>query len=292
MSDTTPADVLAEAFAVQRERLRAVAYRVLGSYADADDVVQEAWLRLARQDAATIGNLAGWLTTVVGRISLDVLRSRQVRPEASLDERLPELVVTFDDGGAPEDDVALADSVAVALLVVLDSLGPGERLAFVLHDMFAVPFEEIGQILGRSGDAAKMMASRARRKVRAAERPAGARREQRAVVRAFLKAARFGDFEGLLQVLDPEVRLSDDTGEGVVVTLGATQVAAGVRMPSEAGARGRAVLVNGGPGFMAWREDGSALSLLAFTVAGGRIVEISVVSDPAKLASIDLPSPA
>jgi RNA polymerase sigma-70 factor (ECF subfamily) len=287
MSDTT----VAEAFEAQRDRLRAVAYRMLGSHADAEDVVQEAWLRLSRQDTETIHNLAGWLTTVVGRISLDVLRSRQVRPVASYDDRLPELVVTVDDGPAPEDDVVLADSVGLALLVVLDSLGPGERLAFVLHDLFAVPFDEIGQILGKSTDATKMLASRARRKVQATERPTVAGREQRAVVRAFLTAARHGDFEGLLRVLDPEVRLTVDTPGGVVVTLGATEVAAGARLGADAAGRGRAALVNGLPGFVAWREDGTLLSVMAFTVVDGRIADIAVVVDPARLASVDLPYP-
>ncbi|GAA4951385.1 RNA polymerase sigma-70 factor (ECF subfamily) [Nonomuraea thailandensis] len=289
MSDTGPADPVAEAFEAQRDRLRAVAYRMLGSHADADDVVQEAWLRLSRQDAATIDNLAGWLTTVVGRISLDVLRSRQARPEASYDDRLPELVVTVDDGLAPEDDVALADSVGLALLVVLESLGPRERLAFVLHDLFAVPFGEIGQILGSSADAAKMLASRARRKVRATGRPPGGGPEQREVVRAFLAAARRGDFEELLRVLDPEVRLTIDTPGGVVVVLGATKVASGTRVGTGAASQGREVLVNGLPGFVAWREDGTPLSLLAFTVADGRIARITAVVDPARLASLDLP---
>ena len=171
MSETSPMEPVAEVFETQRDRLRAVAYRMLGSHADAEDVVQDAWLRLARQDTATIDNLAGWLTTVVGRISLDVLRSRQAHPEASYDDRLSDLVVTVDDGPAPEDDVALADSVGLALLAVLESLGPSERLAFVLHDLFAVPFDEIGKILGKSTGAAKMLASRARRKVQATERP-------------------------------------------------------------------------------------------------------------------------
>lgn len=291
MSDTRPTNLVAEAFEAQRDRLRAVAYRMLGSHADAEDVVQEAWLRLSRQDTATIHNLAGWLTTVVGRISLDVLRSRQARPEASYDDRLPELVVTVDDGPAPEDDVALTDSVGLALLVVLESLGPGERLAFVLHDLFAVPFDEIGQILGRSTDAAKMLASRARRKVQGAGRPTVVGREQREVVQAFLAAARRGDFEGLLRVLDPEVRLTVDTPDGVVVTLGATAVAAGARLSAGAAVRGRAVLVNGLPGLVSWREDGVPLSVTAFTIVDGRIADIAIVVDPARLASMDLPDP-
>ncbi|MFI9843500.1 sigma-70 family RNA polymerase sigma factor [Nonomuraea sp. NPDC051941] len=293
MSNTSPADPVGEAFQAQRDRLRAVAYRMLGSHADAEDVVQEAWLRLSRQDTATIYNLAGWLTTVVGRISLDVLRSRQAHPEASYDDRLPELVVTADDSPAPEDDVALADSVGLALLVVLESLGPSERLAFVLHDLFAVPFDEIGQILGKSADAAKMLASRARRKVQATERPTATRREQREVVQAFLAAARRGDFEELLRVLDPEVRLTVDTPTGVVVILGATKVAEGAsaRVAAGAAARGRAVLVNGLPGFVSWREDGTPLSVMAFTVVDGRIVAIATVIAPARLASINLPDP-
>src|ERR1700742_96537 len=196
MPDTDP---IVEAFESERDRLRAVAYRMLGSHADAEDVVQEAWLRLSRQDTATIHNLGGWLTTVVGRISLDVLRSRQTRPEVSYDDKLPEVIVTLAAAPAPEDDVAMADSVGLALLVVLDSLRPNERLAFVLHEVFAVPYEEIGTILGKSTDATKMLASRARRKVQATQ-PTAAGRGQREVVQAFLSAARDGQFEQLLRV--------------------------------------------------------------------------------------------
>ncbi|WP_439674119.1 sigma-70 family RNA polymerase sigma factor [Embleya sp. MST-111070] len=286
-----PTDPMVEAFESQRDRLRAVAHRMLGSHSDAEDVVQEAWLRLSRQDTVTIHNLGGWLTTVVGRISLDVLRSRQARPEASYDEQLPEFVVTIDDGRAPEDEAVLADSVGLALLVVLESLRPNERLAFVLHDLFAVPFDEIGRILGKSADATKMLASRARRKVRATERPADGAREQREVVHAFLAAARHGAFEELLRVLDPEVRLVVDTPGGTVVTLGATKVAAGARLAGGGVALGRAVFVNGLPGVVSWSEDGSALSVLAFTVVDGRITEIRAVVDPAKLALMDLPDP-
>ncbi|MFB4426489.1 sigma-70 family RNA polymerase sigma factor [Streptomyces sp. QL37] len=291
MSDTSPTNPMTETFEAQRDRLRAVAHRMLGSHADAEDVVQEAWLRLSRQDAAAIHNLSGWLTTVVGRISLDVLRSRQARPEASYGDGLPDLVVTLDDAPAPEDDAVLADSVGLALLVVLESLGPSERLAFVLHDLFAVPFDEIGRILGRSTAATKMLASRARRKVRTTERPTGAGREQREVVQAFLAAARDGDFEELLRVLDPEVRLTVDTPSGVVVALGATRVATGARLSAGAAAQGLAVLVNGSPGVMSWHEDGTPLSVLAFTVVDGRITAITAVTDPVKLASMDLPAP-
>lgn len=290
MYDTNPRDTMSEAFEAQRDRLRAVAHRMLGSHADAEDVVQEAWLRLSRQDS-TIHNLAGWLTTVVGRISLDVLRSRQARPESSYDDRLSDVVVTLDDSPAPEDDAVLADSVGLALLVVLESLGPSERLAFVLHDLFAVPFDEIGHILGKSTAAAKMLASRARRKVRTAERPTGVGQEEREVVQAFLAAARRGDFEELLRVLHPEVKLTVDTPSGVVVALGATKVAAGAHLSAGAAAQGRAVLVDGLPGVVSWREDGTALSVLAFTVADGRITDITVMADPSKLALMDLPDP-
>jgi RNA polymerase sigma factor (sigma-70 family) len=292
MPDTSSTNPVAEAFEAQRDRLRAVAYRVLGSHADAEDVVQEAWLRLSRQDAATIDNLAGWLTTVVGRISLDVLRSRQARPEASYDDGLPDLVVTLDAGAAPEDGAVVADPIGLALLVVLDALRPSERLAFVLHDLFGVPFDEIGRILGKSTDATKMLASRARKKVQTTERPAGAGREQREVVQAFLAAAPGGDFQGLLRVLDPEVRLTVNTPAGVVVTLGATKVAAGAQLAASAAALGRAALVGGLPGVVSWRQDGTPLSVLAFTVVHGRITDITAVTDPAKLAQMNLPDPA
>nr|WP_229832393.1 sigma-70 family RNA polymerase sigma factor [Streptomyces narbonensis] len=283
---------MAEAFEAERDRLRAVAYRVLGSHADAEDVVQEAWMRLARQDAAMIGNLAGWLTTVVGRISLDVLRSRRAHPETAYEEEFANLVVTADDDPAPDEMVALADSVGVALLVVLDSLTPSERLAFVLHDMFAVPFREIGQILGKSADATKMVASRARRKVQTTDRTTGPGREHREVVKAFSAAAINGDFEALLRVLDPDVKLTVDTPEGLVVTLGATNVATGARMFSGKAARQRAILLNGIPGHMTWNPDGTPLSVIAFTVSEARISGIRIVIDRAKLAAIRLPDPS
>ncbi|MFL9684693.1 MULTISPECIES: sigma-70 family RNA polymerase sigma factor [Streptomyces] len=286
-----PPGLVAEVFEAQRDRLRAVAYRVLGSHADAEDVVQEAWMRLVRQDVAVIGNLAGWLTTVVGRISLDLLRSRRAHPESAGEEAFASLVVTPDDDPAPDEQAVLADTVGLALLVVLDSLTPSERVAFVLHDLFAVPFHDIGQILGKSADASKMIASRARRKVHATDRPTGPGREHREVVRAFGAAARSGDFEALLRVLDPDVRLTVDTSDGTVVTLGATKVAAGARMFSGEAARSRPVRVDGAPGHMSWRPDGTPLSLIAFTVSEGRITGIHIVVDPAGLASIDLPVP-
>ncbi|MFF2535281.1 sigma-70 family RNA polymerase sigma factor [Streptomyces cyaneofuscatus] len=305
MSGTHPAGPIAEAFEEHRARLTAVAYRVLGSHADADDAVQEAWLRLSRQDAGAIDNLGGWLTTVVGRISLDLLRSGRTRRTVPLDDRLTaparqgdvidladptDLAVTIDRNPAPEDLVALGDSIGLALLTVLDSLRPDERLAFVLHDVFAVPHGETGAILGKSADATKMLTSRARRKVRAAQNPASARRRQREVVQAFLAAARDGRFEQLLQVLHPEVKFTVHSPNGRFVTLGATEVATRARVADSA-ARGHAVTVNGRPGVISWSEDGTPLSLLAFTVADGRITGITALIDPARLALMDLPHP-
>jgi len=294
MTGSSPDEALAGAFEQQRRRLVAVAYRMLGSQADAEDAVQEAWLRLARQDAAVIDNLAAWLTTVVGRVCIDVLRSRKARPEASYDDRLPELVVTEDDGsgrthGAPEDEALLAESVGLALLVVLDTLRPTERLAFVLHDMFAVPFEEIGQIIGRSTDATKMLASRARRKVQDTPRPTG-ERQQRAVVDAFLAAARSGDFEGLLQLLDPDVTWRSYTARGVVVRTGAAEVAGRAQRGVRAVVAARSVLVNGESGMVVWGANGKLLGVMACTVVDGRIVEVLSVSDPERLASMGLPA--
>ena len=290
MTESGPDEALAEAFEEQRGRLVAVAYRMLGSRADAEDAVQEAWLRLARHDAAAIDNLGGWLTTVVGRVCIDVLRSRNARSEASYDERLPELVVTEDGGGAPEDEALLAESVGLALLVVLDTLRPAERLAFVLHDMFAMPFEEIGQIIGRSADAAKMLASRARRKVQDTPRPTDERQQQRAVVDAFLAAARSGDFEGLLRVLDPDVTWRSYTARGVVIRMGAAEVADRARRGARATVTGRPVLVNGEPGVVVWDRNGKPVSVMACTVIDDRIVEILSVQDPERLAAMDLPA--
>ncbi|MFI7275941.1 sigma-70 family RNA polymerase sigma factor [Streptomyces sp. NPDC049879] len=288
MSGAHPADPIAEAFEAHRDRLTAVARRVLGSHADADDAVQEAWLRLSRQDAGTIDNLGGWLTTVVGRISLDLLRSGRTRPTVPLDDQPPGATVTLDDDPNPEELAALGDSVGLALTTVLDSLRPDERLAFVLHDVFAVPHGEIGAIIGRSADATKMLTSRARRKVRTARRSAGDRRREREVVAAFLAAAREGRFERLLEVLHPEVELTVHAPGGRFVTIGATEVAGRARVAAAA-ARGHAATVGGRPGVIAWHADGTPLSVLAFTVAEGRITGITAVVDPAELALMDLP---
>ncbi|SEG86651.1 RNA polymerase sigma-70 factor, ECF subfamily [Actinacidiphila yanglinensis] len=288
---TGPQDALAGAFEEQRGRLVAVAHRMLGSRADAEDAVQEAWLRLARQDPAGIDNLGGWLTTVVGRVCLDVLRARRIRPEAPYDDRLPELVVSQDEEGAPEDGALLAESVGLALLVVLDTLRPTERLAFVLHDMFAVPFEDIGRILGRSPDAAKMLASRARRKVQGGSpRPAAERQRQRAVVDAFLAAARAGDFEGLMRVLDPDVTWRSFSGRGEVVRVGAAEVAVRAQRGARAAVTTRSALIDGEPGIVVWGPSGRVMGVMACTVADGRIVEVLSVSDPERLAAMDLPA--
>lgn len=280
-----------EAFERERERLIAMAHRMLGSRADAEDAVQEAWLRLARQEADAIDNLAGWLTTVVGRVCLDVLRSRQARPEASYDARLPDFVVTEDDDDTPEDSAVLTDSVGLALLVVLETLRPDERLAFVLHDVFDVSFAEIGEILGKSTDAAKMLASRARRKVRGAPRTTTKRQEQREVVDAFVTAAREGDFEGLLKVLDPDVTWRSYTSRGTIVHLGATEVMAAAGRGRRAAVVPRRVLVNGEPGVLIWGRSGKPLSVMSCTVADGRIVDVVALVDPVRLAAMDLPAP-
>jgi RNA polymerase sigma factor (sigma-70 family) len=289
MTGSGPTDVLAGAFEQQRERLVAVAHRMLGSRAEAEDAVQEAWIRLARQDAAAIDNLAGWLTTVVGRVCLDVLRSRKNRAVLSYEDRLPELVVTVDDGAAPEDDAMLAESVGLALLVVLDTLTPTERLAFVLHDMFAVPFAEIGEIIGRSTDATKMLTSRARRKVQGTPLPQEEPRRQRAVVDAFLAAARNGDFEGLVRLLDPQVTWRTYHPQGVMTTVGAAEVAGPVLRGARSITALLPVLVNGEPGFVSWGANGKVLGVAACTVIDGRIVELLTVSDRKRLDAMGLP---
>ncbi|GAA2545516.1 sigma-70 family RNA polymerase sigma factor [Winogradskya consettensis] len=283
---TGTASELAEAFELQRGRLVGVAYRVLGSRVDAEDAVQEAWLRLARQDADGVDNLAGWLTTVVGRICIDMLRSRKARPEVSYEDRLPEFVVTEDHGLDPGEESVLAESVGLALLVVLDTLSPVERLAFVLHDMFAVPFDEIGAVLGRSTDATKMLASRARRKVQDPRGPAEESRQQRAVVDAFLAAAREGDFDALVRLLDPEVTWRSYTARRMISLRGAEEVADRALRGARATATSRRVLVDGKPGVVSTSAKGKLLGVLACTVADGRIVEIVSTTDPARIAPL------
>jgi len=281
---------LAQKFEENRPHLRAVAYRMLGSLGEADDAVQEAWLRLNRSDANGIGNLDGWLTTVVGRLCLDLLRSRKSRREESLEQRLPDLVLSRDTQLDPEREALVADSIGLALLVVLETLAPQERLAFVLHDMFAVPFEEIAAILGCSQAAARQLASRARRRVRgAAPIPDVDLKQQRKVVNAFLAAAHSGDFEALVEVLDPDVVVRSDHIPGRLTEIrGARNVAGRAMMFSRLAESVQSVLVNGAAGIVSWLPDGQPFSVMGFIVRKGRIVEIDVVRDPRRLSRLDL----
>jgi len=284
-------DYLAQHFEEHRTRLRAVAYRMLGSLSEADDVVQETWLRLSRTDPDHVENLGGWLTTVVARVSLNMLRSRRSRREEPLDVRMPEPIVDRADGTDPEHEALLADSVGLALLVVLETLNPAERLAFVLHDMFAVPFDEIAPIVDRSPEAARQLASRARRRVQGGTAiPDADLDTQREVLDAFLAAAREGDFEALLEVLDPEVVLRADTG---AVSLGAAKVVRGAANVarqalafSRLGVEGRRALVNGAVGTVSLR-DGRPFAIAGFTIRNRRIVEMNVVADPERLSRLD-----
>jgi RNA polymerase sigma-70 factor (ECF subfamily) len=286
---------LAEQFEANRPRLNAVAYRMLGSVSEAEDAVQESWLRLSRSEPDRIANLGGWLTTVVGRVCLDMLRARRARREEYVGSWLPEPIVSDDDGDHPEQEALLADSVGLALLVVLDTLTPAERLAFVLHDMFAVPFEDVGEALHRTPAAARQLASRARRRLRGATpNPDADLSRQREVVDAFLAAARSGDFDGLVAVLDPDVVFRADTG-GVPPRArppvsGAEEVARRIL------ARGapfaplaRPAVVNGAAGLVV-ASPRRPIAVIGFTVAGGRIVAIDLVADPAKLRGLGGPT--
>jgi RNA polymerase sigma factor (sigma-70 family) len=282
---------LAEHFEQQRPRLRAVAYRMLGSLAEADDVVQEAWLRASRAGTDDVENLDGWLTTIVARVALNALRSRDTRREQPLEEYLPDPIIDAVDGTDPEHETLLADSVGLALLVVLEALTPGERLAFVLHDMFAMPFEEIAPIVERSPEATRQLASRARRRVRGDVRvPDAPLQEQWKVVDAFLAAARGGDFEALVAVLDPDVVLRADGGVSGLShhARGAEAVARQATMWSrQAALTVRRALVNGAAGLVSHR-GGTLVSVGAFTVRDGRIVELNFLVDPERLAKLDL----
>jgi RNA polymerase sigma factor (sigma-70 family) len=283
-------DWLAQKFEETRAHLRAVAYRMLGSFGEADDAVQEAWIRLNGSDAKSIENLGGWLTTVVGRVCLDVLRSRRSRQEEPFDELLPDLVLSREDRKDPEQEALIADSVGVALLVVLGTLAPQERLAFVLHDMFAVPFDEIASVAGCTPVAARQLASRARRKVRGTTpAPDVDPVRQRKIVNAFLDAVRRGDFEALLEVLDPEVVLHSDHIPGTLQKIrGARIVAQQARMFSRLAGSVQPVLVNGVAGAITWLPDGRPFSVIGFTVSKGMIVEIDILRDPARLSQLDL----
>jgi RNA polymerase sigma factor (sigma-70 family) len=282
----TRSDWQTEEFERHRQHLESVAYRMLGSRTEAEDAVQEAWLRLSRSDAETVENLVGWLTTVVARVSLDMLRSRRARREDYAGSWLPEPIVTIENG--PEDEAVLADSVRLALLVVLETLTPVERLAFVLHDMFGMPFEEIAPIVERSEPATRQLASRARRRVRGAA-PASDPdlREQRRVVDAFLAASRAGDFQALLEVLDPDVVFRIDVG-GVAPAArppieGAEAVATQVlQRGSRLAPHARPAVINGTAGVIVVPRE-RPTAVVGFTIAGGRIVEIDVIADPAKL---------
>jgi RNA polymerase sigma-70 factor (ECF subfamily) len=280
---------LGERFEEHRAHLRSVGYRMLGSLSEADDAVQEAWLRLGRADVEEIENLRAWLTTVVARVALNMLRSRTIRREEPLGVHIPDPIVDVADGTDPEHEALLADSVGLALLVVLETLSPAERLAFVLHDMFAVPFDEIARIVDRSPEAARQLASRARRRVqgeRAMPEPDLDR--QREVVDAFIAASREGDFEALVAVLDPDVVLRHDLGGGVTRELrGADAVARQAELYSRSDLTVRHALVNGAVGIVSMR-DGRPFSIGGITVRDGRITAMDWLADPQRLAQIDL----
>jgi RNA polymerase sigma-70 factor (ECF subfamily) len=281
---------LAERFEEHRPHLRAVAYRMLGSVSEAEDAVQDAWIRLSRSDTSGVENLGGWLTTVVARVALNMLRSRKARREQPLDVHVPDPIIDPADGTNPEHEALLADSVGLALLVVLETLTPPERLAFVLHDMFAVPFDEIATILDRSPDAARQLASRGRRRVRgSASVPDADLNAQWEVVEAFLAAARRGDFAGLVAVLDPDVVLRADGGlEGISAHVqGAETVASQALTWSRVDLTIRRALINGAAGMVSLR-DGQPFSVAAVTVRGGRIVEMDILADPDRLSKLDL----
>ena len=281
-------DYLADRFEEHRTHLRAVAYRMLGSLSEVDDAVQEAWLRLSRADATGIDNLGGWLTTVVARVCLDMLRSRQSRREEPFTPDAPEPVATATRGSSPEHEALLADSVGLALLVVLDRLTPAERLAFVLHDMFAVPFEEIAPIIGRSAEAARQLASRARRRVRGAAAPDPDLVRQREIVEAFIAALRGGDFEGLLAVLDPDLVVRADMAAGAPSEIrGAAVWAKGAVAYGHLAQLTRPALVNGTIGVVV-APRGRLVRALRFTIASGKITEIEVIGNPARLGELDV----
>jgi RNA polymerase sigma-70 factor (ECF subfamily) len=281
---------LAERFEEHRPRLRGVAYRMLGSLSEADDAVQEAWVRLSRTDASAVENLGGWLTTVVGRVSLNMLRSRKARREEPVGVHLPDPILDRADGMNPEHEALLSDSVGLALLVVLDTLSPPERLAFVLHDIFAVPFDEIAPIVDRSPEAARQLASRARRRLQGENAvPDADLGTQREVAEAFMAAAREGDFDALLELLDADVVLRADFGAEAEsrVVRGARLVAGQALLYSRLGLEYRPALVNGAVGGVALR-NGEPFSVGAITVRGGKIVALDFLNDPERLAQLDL----
>jgi RNA polymerase sigma factor (sigma-70 family) len=296
----TEADWLAERFAAHRDHLRAVAYRMLGSVAEADDAVQEAWFRLARTDIDAVRDLGAWLTTVVARLCLDQLRARSARREAVLETSIPDPIISGIDAVDPEQSALLADSLGLAMLIVLDRLAPAERVAFVLHDVFGLPFAEIAPLIERSVPATRQLASRARRRVRGAdpERAASlavtdSRGQQETVIAAFLAAARDGDLERLIRVLDPDVVVRADAGS-IGAPAGRSQLIRGADAVARSALAfrrlaggAREALVNGLPGFVVFDGD-RPYAVLAFTQHGGRVVELDILLDPVRLATLDL----
>ncbi len=292
----TDEDLLAERFEADRAHLGAVAYRMLGSTTEAEDAVQEAWMRLQRTDTSDVNNLSGWLTTVTARVCLDMLRSRRSRREESLEVHVPDPIVTRAEsiGGIdPEQEAVLADSVGLALLVVLEMLEPAERLAFVLHDMFAMPFDEIAPIVNRTPAAARQLASRARRRVQGGASVGDADiNRQREVVNAFFDAARLGDFDALVAVLDPDIVLRADGGRlrpgASGVRRGALEVATGAMRFRRMAPHVRPALINGAAGVVVIPDDGELFSVMGFTVINGKVAAIDVLSDPERLREVDL----
>jgi len=289
----TDRDFLAARFEEQRPLLRRIAYRMLGSVDEADDAVQEAWIKLSRTDDSAVDNLGAWLTTVVGRVCLDMLRVRRSRREEFVGSWMPEPIVAIDGAPTPEEEALIAEGVGLALYVVRETLTPAERLAYVLHDMFALRFEEIAPIVGRSTEAARQLASRGRRRVQGAMPvPDVELAEQQRVVEAFLAAAREGDFDALLEMLDPEVTLRVDAGPGSPLAhapiVGAQEVLAEARRFRALAPYGRPAIVNGVAGAVVGRPDGTVFTVVALTVANGRINAIDFLVDPAKLARLSL----
>ncbi|HEY8407797.1 MAG TPA: RNA polymerase sigma factor SigJ [Gaiellaceae bacterium] len=284
-------DVLAERFEEERPRLRRIAYRMLGTVDEADDAVQEAWIKLGRADESEIENIGGWLTTVVSRVCLDMLRARRSRREEFVGSWMPEPIVAVDGAPTPEEEALIADGVGLALYVVLETLAPAERLAFVLHDMFALPFDEIARILGRTTEASRQLASRARRRVQGTTpMPDVELAEQRKVVEAFLAAAREGDFDALVEMLDPDVTLRVDAGPGSPLArepiVGVEAVLAEAQRWRALAPYSRPAVVNGVAGAVVGRPDGTVFTVVALTVANGRINAIDFLVDPAKLARL------
>jgi RNA polymerase sigma-70 factor, ECF subfamily len=281
-------DLLAERFEEHRSHLQAVAYRMLGSANEADDAVQETWIRLSRTDTSDVDNLVGWLTTVVARVCLDMLRSRSTRREEPWDGNVPERVTSTERLLDPEYEAVLADSVGTALLVVLETLAPPERLAFVLHDMFGVPFDEIAAIVGRSPDAARQLASRARRRVQGAATSSTDPVRQREIVDAFLAAARGGDFEALVALLDPDVVLRADAAAVATGAPGEIVGAVGVAETFSGRARAAQVALLDGTAGLVWAPRGRAQVVFDFTVENSKVVEIEMIADPDRLSDLDI----